>query len=174
MSDVVLYQVEVKLGLVRHTFQPASGWRVSVDVDGMERAKGGRQPSGKVRRAARALRALEDLGATIGPHSLFGRVDVVAEHDKEGLRLVEVAGESSQQKEKELYSCLGQLLLVMKIWNDTVRYGVAVPDSREWVRQLRKIPEVVAVRLNLDLYLVASHGVTTVGAGNTLPNWERG
>jgi hypothetical protein len=166
-----VYQLEVKLGLVRHAFQPASGWRVTVDVDPMERA--GHHPD-KSARATKAMGELRALGATLGPHNLFGRVDVVAEHDERGLRLVEVTGESGRQREQGLYSCLGQLILSMKLWNDTVRYGIATPDTREWVRQLRKIPVEVAKKLNLELYLIAAHGVTIVEPGISLPNWERG
>ncbi len=75
-----LYQLEVKLGLARFPFQASAGWRLTMHVDAMERAKGGTHPRGKIRRANAALRQLRELGVTIGPHKLFGPVDVVAEH----------------------------------------------------------------------------------------------
>ena len=31
-----MYQIEVKAGLVKSIFQPAAGWRVTVNVDAME------------------------------------------------------------------------------------------------------------------------------------------
>jgi hypothetical protein len=170
-----MYQIEVKAGLVKSIFQPAAGWRVTINVDAMERAKGGSHPRGKGRAAAVALRDIKALGAKLGPHRLFGRVDVVAEHTEHGLRLIEVEGDSSRQKEQALYSALGQLLLSMKMPGTDVRYGVAVPDTREWWHQLRKIPAEVRGRLNLELYTVSAKGVggTTVRPGEVIPDWER-
>ncbi len=76
-----LYQVEVKLALVRSVFSPKAGWRITVDIDGSEMGKGKQQPRGKARRARAALEELRALGVSIRPDDKFGRVDVVAEHD---------------------------------------------------------------------------------------------
>ncbi len=76
-------------------------------IDPMERGIDGKHGSGKVKRAKEALRKLEDLGVTLSTHKLFGPIDVVAEHDQDGMRLVEVEGESSRQREQALYSALG-------------------------------------------------------------------
>src|SRR6266566_416439 len=130
--SALLYQVEVKLALVRGVFAPNAGWRVTVDIDGSEMGKGRQQPRGKAARARRAFRKLKGLGVTIGPDDRFGRVDVVADHDRHGLYVVEVEGESRKQKEQGLYSCLGQLLLIMRAWNPQISYGMGVPSSREW------------------------------------------
>ena len=86
-------------------------------TDPMERGIGGRHAPGKSKRAKEALRQLQDLGVTLGTHKLFGPVDVVAEHEKGSLRLIELEGESSKQREQVLYSALGQLVLSMKIWS---------------------------------------------------------
>src|SRR5215469_4526802 len=99
-----LYQVEVKLALVRSVFSPKAGWRVTVDIDGSEMGKGKQQPRGKAGRARSALKELRSLGVTIGPDRRFGRVDVVAEHDEHGLHLVEVGGHSGMQREQAMYS----------------------------------------------------------------------
>jgi hypothetical protein len=125
--SALLYQVEVKLALVRRVFSPKAGWRVTVDIDGSEMGKGKQQPQGKAARARRALRELKALGVAMGPDDRFGRVDVVAEHDEHGLHLVEVEGHSERQKELGLYSCLGQLLLIMRAWSPQMSYGLAVP-----------------------------------------------
>ena len=156
-----VYQLEVKQGLVRFVFPPSSGWRVTVHVHPMELG----QHASKRHRAAAALTELKRLGANPGPHERFGRVGLVAVHDDHGVRLVEVAGESGRQMEQALYSGLGQLLLTMKLWTDTVRYGLAVPDTRAWASQLRKIPPELTGRLNLELYLVSPTGVTTLAPG---------
>jgi hypothetical protein len=169
-----LYQLEVKCSLVRLSFPPVSGWKVHVHVDPMERAKGGQHKPDKASRAAAAALGLETAGARLTPHPLFGRVDVVAEHPEHGTRLVEVEGEASKQREQRMYSALGQLLLSMKLGGTHVRFGLAVPDTPEWTRQLRKIPPEITKRLVLDLYLVGENGVTTVWAGETIPNWARG
>ncbi len=170
-----LYQLEVKLGLARMFH--ASGWRLTMHIDAMERGKGGKHSKGKVKRVNAALRELRKLGVVIGPNKLFGRVDVVADHEKGGgLQLIEVEGESGRQKEQALYSSLGQLLLSMKLWSDYVGYGIAVPDTREWVRQVRKIPAELTTRLNLSRYLVGLDltSVTTIGPGEEISDLGRG
>jgi hypothetical protein len=169
-----LYQLEVKHALVRLSFPPASGWKVHIHVDPMERAKGGQHKADKAPRAAAAAFGLEGIGAQLSAHSLFGPVDIVAEHPEQGTRLIEVEGEASRQREQRLYSALGQLLLSMKLEGPLIRFGLAVPDTPQWTRQLRKIPPGITKRLVLDLYLVAENHVTTVWAGETIPNWARG
>jgi hypothetical protein len=88
--------------------------------------------------------------------------------------LVEVEGESGRQREQALYSSLGQLLLSMKIWSDDLAYGIAVPDTREWWRQLAKIPLDLTKRLNLWRYSVGLNSCTSIEPGTGIPNWERG
>ena len=174
MPHIGLYQLEVKLGLARFPFQKAAGWRITMHIDPMERARGGKHSRGKVKRANEALRHLQDLGVILGTHDLFGPVDVVAEHHEKGTRLVEVEGESGRQREQALYSSLGQLLLSMKVWNDNLAYGIAVPDTREWWRQLEKIPLEVTKRLHLWRYSVGVNSCTIIEPGAGIPNWERG
>ncbi len=69
-----LYQLEVKLGLARGAFQAASGWRLTMHVDPMEKATGGKHPPGKRKRVNAALRELRELGVVIGTHKQFGPV----------------------------------------------------------------------------------------------------
>ena len=174
MDDPSLYQLEVKLGLARFPFQASAGWRLTMHVDPMERGVGRTQSRGKVRRANEAVRQLRRLGVTIGTHKVFGPVDVVAEHPHGGTRLIEVEGESGRQREQALYSSLGQLLLSMKIWSDDVVYGIAVPDTREWWRQLQKIPLELTKRLHLWRYSVGVDSCTSIEPGIGIPDWERG
>lgn len=174
MAEDQLYQLEVKLGLAQFIFESSAGWHVTVHVDPMELAKGARHPRGKTKRAGDAARKLAALGVTIGEHKLYGRVDVVAEHHREGLRLIEVEGESKRQREQALYSSLGQLLLVMKNFSNGVGYGIAVPNTREWIAQLRKIPVEVTSRLSLTRYLIGPNSATTIEPGLPIPDWSRG
>jgi hypothetical protein len=110
VSTTALYQLEVKLGLARGAFPPGSGWQLTMHIDPMERGVGGKHPPGKVKRVNAALRELRKLGVIIGTHKQFGPVDVVADHEKGGLRLIEVEGESGKQREQALYSSLGRQL----------------------------------------------------------------
>ena len=169
-----LYQLEVKLGLARFAFPASTGWRVAMHIDPMEKGLGGRHPRGKVKRAKEALQQLRSLGVILGTHELYGPVDIVAEHEKGHMRLVEVEGESGRQREQALYSALGQLLLSMKIWNDQVTYGIAVPDTREWWRQLQKIPLELTKRLRLWRYSVGVNSCTSIEPGLGIPDWGRG
>ena len=170
----MLYQLEVKLGLAKLAFQASAGWRLTMHIDPMEKGLGGKQRRGKAKRASAALRELRRLGVVIGTHKLFGPVDVVADHPSEPTHLIEVEGESGRQREQALYSSLGQLLLSMKIWSDGIVYGIAVPDTREWWQQLRKIPLEVTQRLRLWRYSVGVSSCTRLEPGAGIPDWERG
>ena len=54
-------------------------------------------------------------------------------------------------------------------------YGIAVPDTREWVMQVKKIPTEVTKRLQLWRYLVGlGNSMTIVEPGMVIPDWGRG
>lgn len=152
-----MYQLEVKHWLVAYRFPPSEGWLVRVDIDAMERAKGGQHKPEKAERARVAEAALQSMGATIGAHPEFGRADIVAEHPKHGLFVVEVEGNSSRQKEQALYSALGQLVLQMQ----SRKHGfiLAVPDEPSWEKQLQKIPQHARATLGLSCVLVSEQRV---------------
>ena len=158
MAQRPMYQLEVKRYLVEHQFSPTDGWEVTIDVDPMERATGGQHPPGKRERARRAEEWLANAGARIGTHPDFGRADLVAAKPGVATVVVEVEGESSRQKEQALYSALGQTVLLMRV-NGDIRYGLAVPDTPSWERQMAKIPTCVCDRLSLTLWLVGETGV---------------
>ena len=151
-----MFQIEVKRWLVNYRFPPSGGWRVTVDIDSMERANGGTHAEGKAERAREAEKALIELGARIGKHPVFGRADVVAEHQEHGLWLVEVEGQSSKQKEQAMYSALGQLVLQMN--GDPFHAAVAVPNEPAWEKQLIKVPHHARRVLGLTCILVSSDG----------------
>ncbi len=152
-----MYQLEVKRWLVAYRFPPTEGWRVHVDIDAMERAKGGQHKPGKAERARTAESALLSMGATIGAHPEFGRADIVAEHPTNGLFVIEVEGNSSRQKEQAVYSALGQLVLQMQ--GIKHRFVIAIPDETSWEKQLLKIPKHARVKLGLSCVLVSELGV---------------
>lgn len=152
-----MYQLEVKRWLIAHRFHPNAGWKVYVDVDATERAKGGQHKPDKAKRARAAEDALVSMGATIGAHAEFGRADIVAEHPKDGLFIVEVEGASSRQKEQAVYSALGQLVLQMH--GRKHGFVLAVPDEASWEKQLRKIPPHARETLGLSCVLVSERGV---------------
>ena len=152
-----VYQLEVKRWLVAYRFSPSAGWKVRVDIDAMERAKGGQHKPDKAKRARAAEDALVSMGATIGAHADFGRADIVAEHPKNGLFIVEVEGASSRQKEQAVYSALGQLVLQMH--GRKHGFVLAVPDEASWEKQLQKIPSHARATLGLSCVLVSERGV---------------
>ena len=152
-----VYQLEVKRWLVAYRFPPSHGWQTRVDIDAMERAKGGQHRPDKAKRARAAEDALVNMGVTIGAHPEFGRADIVAEHPKNGLFIVEVEGTSSRQKEQAVYSALGQL--VQRMHGRNHKYVLAVPDEESWEKQLQKIPRHARVTLGLSCVLVSEHGV---------------
>ena len=156
-----MYQLEVKRYLVEHQFPPARGWEVTVDVDAMERGRGGQHPPDKEERTRRAEAWLFSEGVRIGADPDFGRADLVARKPGVATVVVEVAGDSSNQPEQALYSALGQAVVSMKADGD-IRYGVAVPDSPVWERQMTKIPAHVRERLSLTLWLVGQARVREV------------
>jgi hypothetical protein len=64
----------------------------------------------------------------------------------------------------------------MKLMGDYVGYGIAVPDTREWRRQVRKIPTDLTKRLHLWMYFVGPglNSVSIAEPGMEIPDWERG
>jgi hypothetical protein len=157
-----MYQLEVKAGLVDSRFRPSNGWNVTVDVDAMERCRGGTHPADKRTRAEAAEARLRALGVAIAAHSTYGRADLVATHPSLGTFVVEVEGESSRQREQAMYSALGQTLVSMHTVDPTVTFALVVPDTEAWERQLRKVPSRVLGALNLQLFLVSMSGARTL------------
>ena len=157
-----MYQLEVKAVLVKHCFSPKDNWVVNVDVDAMERGKGGNHPPDKQGRAKEAEDRLKEIGAKIVSHPEYGRTDIVAEHKTHGRVIIEVEGDSSKQPEQAMYSALGQLLLSMKDLTGNISYALAVPDSKKWEQHLKKIPAGVKERLKLRLYLVSKENVRNI------------
>ena len=152
-----MYQLEIKHWLIAYRFPPQAGWKVTVDIDAMERAKGGQHGPDKAERARIAESGLVGLGVTIGAHREFGRADVVAEHPNEGLFIVEVEGTFSRQQEQAVYSALGQLVLQMQ--GSKHHFVLAVPDEPTWERQIQKIPAHACQALGLTCLLVSERGV---------------
>jgi len=123
----------------------------------MERARGGKHPQDKKDRAEEAEAALADLGVRIGSHPRYGRTDIVAEHEEQGVFLVEVEGTSSRQTEQAMYSALGQAVLLLQGAGE--QHMLAVPDEEKWVRQIGKLSEYALNRLSLVCVFVSSKGV---------------
>lgn len=61
-----------------------------------------------------------------------------------------------------MYSALGQLVLSMGGTEENIRFMLAVPDSKEWERQLLKIPARVKLQLGLEAVLVSKSGIRYV------------
>lgn len=143
-------------------FSPLHDWDVTVDIDAMERAKGPQHKPDKKDRVQHAEKALLELGTRIGVHPRYGRTDVVACHPDHGVFLIEVEGKSSRQKEQSLYSALGQTVLMMVENSDNITYALAVPDQREWEKQILKIPVRIKQILRLKCFLVSKGDVREV------------
>jgi hypothetical protein len=133
---------------------------VFVDIDAMERAKGGQHKLGKAEKVAIAEAKLRSMGVTIGAHPKFGRADIVAEHLQHGICIVEVEGNSSRQKEQAMYSALGQLVLQMK--GDIHSFMLAIPDEPQWEKQALKIPKHALSTFGLSCALVSPQGVRII------------
>ena len=157
-----MYQLEVKRYLIELMFNPSDGWKVIVDIDAMERAKGPQHKDGKKPRVVDAEKRLNELGVGIGVHPKYGRAVVVASHPKKGTFFIEVEGKSSKQIEQAIYSALGQIILLMTEDNSKVFYGLAVPNQLEWERQLKKVPRRVKELLSLRCILVSEGNVREI------------
>ncbi|KZD14999.1 MAG: hypothetical protein AO396_07055 [Candidatus Fermentibacter daniensis] len=154
-----MHQIEVKRWLVEHLFRPSDGWSVVVDVDGMEKGKGGQHSQGKGEIATEQITWMKVHGVTVGSHPVYGRTDIVAEHVVHGVYLLEVEGDTSKQKEQAMYSALGQAILMMDQENSTATFGLAVPDDAAWETHISKIPSRICDLLGLKLWLVSKKGV---------------
>lgn len=154
-----MYQLEVKRWLVVHKFSVADGWDVTIDVDSMERGEKGQHPPDKRAIAAECESWLRRQGVKIVAHPLYGRADLVAAKEGVGTIVVEVEGDSSRQKEQAMYSALGQVVLSMGDPSPQITYALAVPDSEQWERHLKKVPARIQKLLLLQLWLVSEAGV---------------
>jgi hypothetical protein len=157
-----MYQLEVKRWLVFHKFPVADGWGVVVDIDAMERGVKGQHPPDKREIAAECEVWLREQGVKVIAHPIYGRADLVAAKESEGTVVVEVEGDSSRQKEQAMYSALGQVVLSMRDSSPQITYALAVPDSDQWERQMRKVPGWICEMLRLRLWLVSETGVRSV------------
>jgi hypothetical protein len=156
-----MYQLEVKKLLAAYCFPLEEGWDITVDIDAMERATGGQHPPDKKARAAECEEWLRQRGAKVVAHPLYGRADMVARKDGNTF-VIEVEGDSSRQKEQAMYSAVGQVVLSMGDPSVSITYGLAVPGTPEWERQLNKIPARVREILRLELFLVSIDGVRRI------------
>jgi len=157
-----MYQIQVKRCIVQQKFSPNLGWKVTVDIDAMELGKGDQHPEGKRENAENHHNWFLKQGITIGKHPQFGRADIVAEHELLGTYIIEAEGDTSKQKEQALYSALGQIILLMNEADRNLTYGLAVPESKQWEFQLRKIPHYIRDTLNIRLYLVSKNKVREI------------
>ena len=157
-----MYQLEVKRWLVFHKFPVADGWDVTMDIDSMERGEKGQHPPDKREIAAACEAWLRAQGVKIVGHQLYGRADLVAAKEGVGTVVVEVEGDSSRQKEQAMYSALGQVVLSMGAASPQITYALAVPDSEQWERKLRKVPPRIRELLRLQLWLVSEVSVRSV------------
>lgn len=157
-----MYQLEVKRWLVFHKFPVSDGWDVTMDIDSMERGEKGKHPPDKREIAAACEAWLRVHGVKIVAHQIYGRADLVAAKEQNGTFVVEVEGDSSRQKEQAMYSALGQVVLSMGDPSPEITYGLAVPDSEQWERQLRKVPVRIRELLRLQLWLVSEAGARSV------------
>jgi hypothetical protein len=156
-----MYQLEVKRWLVAYRFPAMDGWKVTVDIDSMERGVAGQHPPDKRAIASDCETWLRQQGVDIVAHPLYGRADLVA--SKEGQTFViEVEGDSSRQREQAMYSALGQIVLSMSEPSPQINYGLAVPDNPQWEAQLKKIPLRIRDILKLNLYLVSKTSVRQI------------
>ena len=83
-----LYQLEVKYLLVKFYFPPNDGWKVLVDIDPMEKARGNQHKPDKKPRVKAAKKGLTRMGVKIGADPIYGRMDIYAEHSEKGVRLI--------------------------------------------------------------------------------------
>ncbi len=158
-----MYQLEVKRWLVIHRFPAIEGWKVTVDIDSMERGVAGQQQPDKRAIAEECEKWLRQEGVEIVAHPLYGRADLVATKDGYTV-VVEVEGDSRGQREQKLYSAFGQIVLSMGDPSPQISYGLAFPDSSQWEHQLKKIPPRIRDILKLNLFLVSETGVRQLAA----------
>jgi len=57
-KGILMYQIEVKLNLIKKKFNPKDGWKVTVDIDSMEMGKGSQQKPEKKEIAEKCWREL--------------------------------------------------------------------------------------------------------------------
>lgn len=150
-------QAEIKYSLVSKLFGDKT-WKVIVDFDSQEKDR---------------LKFIDKLEKDYGvitkggkKHSTYmytrlNRPDIYAE-DKDNVYIIEVEGGEPRQKERNVYSVLGQITFSMiedNLKSKKIYYGIAFPDDEMWISVLKKIPIInVKQKLGINLYLVDEAG----------------
>lgn len=154
----MIYQVEVKRHLA--AYLKAKGYEVGVHLDPMEICRGGNHPPGKLEKAEECLEWFGNHGVVCAVDRDYGKADLVARHETMSTLVVEVEGKGSKPKSQALYSALGQLLLRKYGEYPRASFALAVPDDRQWINQLARMPASLCEEQCLALYLVSSDRVT--------------
>jgi hypothetical protein len=74
----MMYELEVKLYLTELMFTPSDDWKVIVDIDAMERAKGSQQKDGKKEGVVDEEKRLNELGVEKVGHPKCDKTDIMA------------------------------------------------------------------------------------------------
>lgn len=152
-----LYQIEVKRYLAADFLR--KGWSPSVHLDPMEICRGGTHPEDKLQKAQNCLRWFQSNGVEINVDRDYGKADLVARKVNHQPWVIEVESKSSKLKSQALYSAMGQSIIRKYGDFPDARYGIAVPDTTGWKRELKRVPARLMKELRLTLFLVSSHRI---------------
>jgi hypothetical protein len=157
IERIMMKQAEMKYFIISKCFN-SGNWKIIVDLDGQEEdrekykeklekeymviTKGGKQQNTYL-------------------YTFLHRPDIYAE-DSNSVYIIEVEGGDPKQKETKIYSALGQIMFSMvddKLKTKKILYGLAIPDNKDWIRVLNKLPKInVRQRLQLYIFLINSVG----------------
>lgn len=150
-----MYQIELKRALVQHLFSPEEGWNVVVHLDPMELAQGGAHPPGKAEIAQGCVEWFREKGVRMAIDAEYGKADLVARHSDQGIFIIEVEGESSKLRTQAFYSALGQSLVRKYGEMSHAKYGLAVPNSNKWRDLIKRMPQSLFRKLEIEVFLVS-------------------
>jgi hypothetical protein len=150
--EPVYYQIEVKRYLLDHKIDLWDD--VVVDIDAEEL---GKDDLFKKLQSDESIRCLNDF---IGVNEYRTDIKATDRATKEKY-FIEVEGFSSKQQDQAFYSALSQIIL--RIENNGVnKYGIAVPFTNSWIKQISKISTYIRSTLKIHLFLVDKNNVIEI------------
>lgn len=152
--EPVYYQIEIKKYLVNHKRKHKLWKDIIVDIDAEEV---GKDDSLKKSQSDECVLHLNAFKGVNEYRTDIKATDILTKKNY----YIEVEGFSSKQQEQAFYSALSQIILRMKNKSDNI-YGIAVPNTESWIKQVSKISKYIRSILNIHLFLVDKKDVIEV------------
>lgn len=81
-------------------------------------------------------------------------IDLIATHSEKGVWKIEAKGETTSPR-VDFCTCVGQL--IGRIDDPSYKYGIALPETQQYIRQVKYLTLYVRERLNIHILFVSEN-----------------